>query len=431
MNLDPRSEAWAIPQFQCPSGNCTWGPVDILSAEHTCTDMTSELQLYCNRSESKPGLGGVSTNCKLWLPGGPHLRYRSSPDIGLGTVFTISNQLRLVARSTPKTDKFPLAITRYIKARIDLSRGMWGIKFSNSTKWIAKECSLSLCTRRISSTVINSEYHEIEHDIDDSTRADPAKTWSRWMDWAWKDQSDLPALLAPNGEREFPGTDFLSVALQPPPWPENSSIRSRDTFGLSFHAVSPIWSFFNDIFSGSFATAGDNLSFYSRRRPGNFFGRDTSQGVAADVVSAIMYGNIAGCGSGRDPMECALENTAKAVTKTFRDDAFIRYGYANASMSRGKTMVEQVHIEIQWPWLLVPTLIWFLSVGLWSATIWRTWVRNIPMWRNNPLPLLWLYRPTSESRFFGNKSSLAYTRRARKILGQLHATGDVKEPRIE
>lgn len=217
MNLDPRSEAWAIPQFRCPSGNCTWGPVNILSAEHRCIDITSHLQRFCNRSDIRPGDGGVGTNCRLGLPDGPHLRFNS--DSGLGTVFTISSRLPSnFGPSFRATEKFPLATTRYIRATgIDLSRGMWGINLSNSTKWVAKECLLSLCTRRVSSTVTNGEYRESEHAIDDSTKAGRSKAWSAWMDWTTKPLGGMPPLVAPNGEPEFrPHGDSLQIALQPP-----------------------------------------------------------------------------------------------------------------------------------------------------------------------------------------------------------------------
>jgi hypothetical protein len=430
MNLDPRSKTWAIPQYNCPTGNCTWDPVDVLSADHSCTDLTQELQLYCNNSESRPGLGGINTNCKLSLPTGPHVRFRSNS--GFGTLFTSATYLGDAPKPN-NTKSFPLARIRYIRATgIDMLDGALKIHLSNATKWIAGECSLNLCTRRISSTVTNGEYREVEHDVHDHST-----TWSKWMDWSQKTNTSF--LLSPNGQIEFKGWntyeggDSMYVAFQPPPWPNNSTTETRRTFGVSWFAAVSITSFFYDLFEGSVATSSDTFGFYARNKGlfGNF--RGAAVGATQDILQSIVYGDLAGCDSGREPMDCALANTAKAVTKTFRDDAFIIYGRSSASMSLGKTLVEQVNIQIQWPWLVMPLLVWVLSTGLWLATIWSTWTRGIPMWRNNPLPLLFLYRPTNESAYFenGNSTSLAYTRRSKKILGQLHATKAVKEPRIE
>ena len=431
MNLDPRSKTWAIPQYHCPTGNCTWDPVDVLSADYSCTDLTQDLQLYCNKSKSRPGLGGISTDCRLSLPTGPHVRFRSNS--GFGTLFTSATYLGGAAPNPNTTKGFPSLKIRYIRATgIDLLHGALAIHLSNETKWVAGECTLHVCTRRVSSTVTNGEYHEVEHAVHEHSI-----TWSKWMDWSSKMNTSF--LLSPNGQMEFEewnlhgGGDWMYVTFQPPPWPNNSTIETRETLGISWYAAVSMTYFFYDLFEGSVATSSDTFGFYTRNQGAYGTFRSASKGATQDILQSIVYGDLAGCDPSREPMECALANTAKAVTKTFRDDAYIRYGRYNASMSNGRTLVEQVIIQIQWPWITMPLLVWALSTGLWLATIWSTWTRGIPMWRNNPLPLLFLYRPSNENASFanGNHTSLAYTRRAREILGQLHATKAVQEPRIE
>jgi hypothetical protein len=335
------------------------------------------------------------------------------------------------ANNPSEHEKFPLVKTRYIRAMdVNIEGGAYEIHFSNSTKWTAKECVVYPGVRRVSTIVSNGEYKEIEHDIYDGRTGRSTKIWSDWQNF-FNHNNLLPQAI----HELFPeSSDSVYVGLQPPPWPKSSDSRDRETMGLSIMATWPVQLFFQELFHGSVATFSDNLGFFTG--VGNEVRKalsSASAGAAQDVLQAILYGDLARCSPARDPMECAMENTVKALTKTFRDASFVEHGYQKAKMTVGKTLVDQTRVMIQWPWLFVPLLVWLLSVGLWSATVWRTWKRGMPMWRNNPLPLLSLYRPIDEDacRTDGNTSSLAYTRRMRGVLGQLYASKAVKEPRLE
>ena len=416
-----------MPKYSCASGNCTWQPVDFLSAGYYCTDITPNLELYCNKSDVKVSFGGIATECEVSLPEGPHLRYSRADKRG-GTLFTMATK---IAYNPNEHEKFPLIKTRYIRAMdINIKRGALWIHFSDSTKWTAKECIVYPGVRRVSTVVSNGKYREIEHDIYDGRTGHSTKIWSDWQNF-YNHNNLLPQVV----HELFPErVDSMYIGLQPPPWPKNSDSRDRETKGLSERATYPLQLFFQELFHGSVAIFSDNLGFFTG--VGNEKLKaisPASAGAAQDVLQAIVYGDLVGCSPARDPMECAMENTAKALTKTFRDTSFVKHGYQKANMTVGKTLVGQTRVMIQWPWLFVPLLVWLLSIGLWSATVWRTWKRGMPMWRNNPLPLLSLYRPIDEDACGtdGNTSSLAYTRRMRGVLGQLYASKAVKEPRLE
>ena len=420
LNLDAAA-AWSVPQYNCASGNCTWEPIDFLSAGYYCTDLTSNLELYCNESDRKVSFGGLATECEVSLPRGPHLRFSRTPFTG-GTIFTMATKIGhglAGPYSANENEKFPLAKTRYIRAMdVNVKAGPMNIHLSNSTKWTAKECVLYPGVRRVSTRVSNGKYNDLEHDIYDEKTGRSVKIWSAWQNFFNYKVVD----------------DALFVGLQPPPWPENSNSRNRTTMGLFLHATYATQLLFEQLFHGSVAQFSDNLGFFTGI--GNEAQRamsSASAGAAQDVLEAIVYRNLVGCEPDRDPVECAMENTAKALTKSFRDAAYVQHGYEKANMTIGNTLVDETRVTIQWPWLIVPVLVWLLSVGLWSTTVWRTWKRDIPMWRNNPLPLLLLYRPIDKCacQTDGKTSSLAYTRRMRRVLGQLYASKDVKEPRIE
>lgn len=296
-----------------------------------------------------------------------------------------------------------------------LGGGIAQANLSSSTHWKAKECVLYPGVRRISARVLNGVYEEAIDKVHPGDAESASRMWTRWTNNYWNSSS-------------IPWGDFVIVRRQPLAWPSGPAGPKKTSFGLSREAVNGIMMFFHDLFHGSAAIAGDSLGFYIRESGGS-----ASTAATQDILQSILYGNIAGCSSDQDHMECALENVARAITKSFRDDAFIKFGYPKADMAIGNSLVEQTFIRIQWPWLALPLSVWILSVGLWIMTVFRTLNRGIPMWRNNPLPMLFLYRPSEDeaSLMNGGTSSLAYTRRARKLLGQLRATKVVKEPKID
>lgn len=435
LNLD-RSESWAIPQYSCPSGNCTWDPIIVLAASYNCTDLTSQLTVKCGKNFSGHGVKNLNTNCEVSLPQGPQLRYSSHHH--MGSVFTMGSRF-LTVMGTDKYPQYPFFKVRSIRANIDFRVYEQIMSLSQSTEWLAKECIVSPGVSRISSMVVNGKYKEVKHDFYDSSRHKSTDFWSTWENFSPHsgifNNTHIPS---PEIRHMFPSRgkgsswgDSFYIGFQPPPWPADSPKHNRDTYGLSWIATQSISTFLKQLFQGTVATAGDSLGFFIDQKVDYL--SVSSAPATQDVLHSVFYGTLVGCGSDRDPLECAMENTVKAMTKTFRDAAFVEHGYSGANMTIGKTLVEQTYIQIQWAWIILPALVWSLSVVVWIATVWRTWVSGIPMWRNNPLPLLFLYRPANENASIanGNISSLAYTRRARKIVGQLYATSDVQEPRID
>ena len=162
--------------------------------------------------------------------------------------------------------------------------------------------------------------------------------------------------------------------------------------------------FASQIFDGTVSAFSDSFTFSAN-----------SVYAAADIIQSIYYGNISGCAADADYLECAMSNTARAMTKTFRDSAYIAHGYQGANMTIGQTLVERTFVYIEWYWFSVPALVWLLAAILWITSVLKSRKMKAPIWRNNPLPLLYLYGKGGEDIEAGScsTSSQAFTERAK------------------
>jgi hypothetical protein len=53
---------------------------------------------------------------------------------------------------------------------------------------------------------------------------------------------------------------------------------------------------------------------------------------------------------------------------------------------------------VRWEWIVLPGLVWVLGVGTLAGTIWKTRRAQVPKWKNDPIPLMFLYQDGSEKR---------------------------------
>jgi len=167
--------------------------------------------------------------------------------------------------------------------------------------------------------------------------------------------------------------------------------------------------------------------------------------------------NAKDCGSINDDVfSCVMQGFAKALTKTVRDSGLNKYGKdANSSyLIRGRATVPATFIHVRWEWIILPALVWVFGFITWCAIVIQTWRLRLPKWRDDLLPLVFLYRGgdarlrdahTSEKasptvtasscvsrdldKFLGadDYSSWAYGKVAEQIIVQLHKPGSVTE----
>ena len=124
------------------------------------------------------------------------------------------------------------------------------------------------------------------------------------------------------------------VVLQSQPWPENSDLLTRPSLVISNRATTGIKTWFPDLFSG---TVNASTDFHTSDVSGS-----------PDVVQTIFYGNMSGYTNGKDHLECAMDNTAKALMKTCRVGLFIARGYHGAKVAIGETLAQQTFVHVDW-----------------------------------------------------------------------------------
>lgn len=225
---------------------------------------------------------------------------------------------------------------------------------TRSTEFVATECALEMCAEWLQESVINSTLH----------------TTVQRSVCGWDYTLDVPS-------------DF-ALAL-------NSSDGSE--FSLTHEAWEALSIFVSTIFGGAFHTVSDVASWV--KNEGVSFDYAT-----VDTTQAIFYGNFSGCsGQEDDHLTCAVNNTAKAITKTFRDEAYIKSGLVGGNVTVGQTMVMASFVRIDWVWLSLPLAVWLAAAVLWAATTWKTRKARLPSWNNNILPFLFLAKNPAHNSF--------------------------------
>ena len=134
---------------------------------------------------------------------------------------------------------------------------------------------------------------------------------------------------------------------------------------------------------------------------------------------------MSGCVPSTNHLDCAMNNTARAMTRSLRDSAYVENGLQNANMTIGLTFVERAYVSITWYWFFVPILIWLLAIVPWLAALLKSRKLKAPIWRNNPLPQFFLRQDCdSHGDQLRDTSSWRYTMRSRLILTKLQVEDD-------
>ncbi|KAF2430014.1 hypothetical protein EJ08DRAFT_650015 [Tothia fuscella] len=106
--------------------------------------------------------------------------------------------------------------------------------------------------------------------------------------------------------------------------------------------------FISDIFNDDIAQDFDSFVF----KP-----EISSTGSSMDMLQAIYLGNFTNCATPDDKLQCAVLNMGRAISKSFRDAAYVASGFsttnpaagntiaAKASMATGSTLVSVVFIN--------------------------------------------------------------------------------------
>ena len=363
---DP-SRPWAVPKYTCSSGNCTWGAVETLGVRALCSDLTHLIYRDCD-----------DHYCGARIEGGPGLYFLSSEKYAGVLVINVTTTFRGIIYTNAT-----LPVLQYIMVKDAGSQVGNPFGLGPEQPLVATECSLEVCVQSSKSSVSEGIYKESNIDY-----------WCRPS----SHQDNRNITLVPYRHLRF-----------------GNQIGGR-RFELSYPAWQSITWFLRNIF--------DSSLYADKKNTWYVMSQIESLYAPVDIGQSIFYGNYSQCSGTNDHLTCVARNMAMAMTKSFRDSAYIAHGLDGADMAIGDTMIAATLVYIDWAWLTLPLLIWLLSVVLWAATAWQTRKRKLPLWRNNPLTLVHLLgrKSNADGQSSPRASITKEERPAKDDYVQLHVT---------
>ncbi|GKZ60853.1 hypothetical protein AnigIFM49718_007213 [Aspergillus niger] len=356
-----QSRPWEIPKFVCTSSNCTWDePVASLEFRTLCTNVTSALIPNCTNFPANSSYAG-QTNCTFTLPKSSTSAWYL-PDFPLMTPFSVAEVAPTDAEVYTNASLIVIQHIAPQHANVSLFEG--GI-LPNGTLWEATECLLDPIVRSFRPAVHQNAYSEETLAI---------WTQSNFVTGDDANVTDGNTLTPPDSWVADYGVPVNQSS------PQNNSAQS---YVLGFVAGKAIEIFFQAILSGQ----------SSRGILHTVFTPASINYAASDALEALGWGNITGCSDLlADRLPCAMGNVAAAMTKTVRDSAYIADPRSTSGWAVGNAMVPAVYIAVHWQWVVLPLVVWVAGATLVGGTLWKTQRARAPAWRNDTLPLLFLYK---------------------------------------
>ncbi|KAE8376760.1 hypothetical protein BDV26DRAFT_264929 [Aspergillus bertholletiae] len=352
-----QSKPWATPQYVCTTGNCIWGPTAAIEVRARCSNVTDQLNITCTTITDTPAGYNGATNCTASLPLTNTTAWFLS-DMDVLQPLSIATVHAATALVYKNASLPPIQMV----APHNLS--MSTIFTANTTRWRATECSIQPLVHSFNASVTDNIYTE-------TTLATWEKSWTTW------DQG----LDIPDSELQ----KMQSGQYFDPPWGIEHGMQPNTSFMISSLAGSSLDTFFEGLFTGVwFRRSLDSSSFIAG--PLGMY-------AAPDFIQAMAIGNTTGCDvATMDKLQCAMENVAAAMTKSFRDSAYIAADSdpTRARMAAGRTRTSMTYVQVRWQWIVLPALVWVLGAATLAGTMWKSRSTKAPKWRNDPMPLLFL-----------------------------------------
>lgn len=364
------SQFWAQPQYICNTGNCTWNPVASISICPFCSDISTNLSMSCKSEEVFIEHGNNLTirNCTVSLTNGFATWFLDGDLNGYPMVMDNSYENHNISPLIYKNYTLPLI--QSIKALYNDTSSNFVMDLNNKTQFIATECSLAPCVRSVQASIIRSIYTES----------------------------------APNYWFEH-GTNLYNDVTLNPPWGPDLGVQEGQSFGIKYYPFEALNDYIASLFSGNFHLLSDTMTPKSSR---------------PDILQSIFYGNFTDCDNPLDKVGCAVNNVAKAMSKSLWDMSYMSNSTEGANMTIGETFVSVTFVRIQWRWLIFPVVTWILSVVTLLGTIWKTRRAQVQTWRNSPFPLILLHRLNYEANGSYDISNAGLSTMAKKLRVKLH-----------
>jgi hypothetical protein len=250
LDIDPR-QRWAISQYRCDTGNCSWPAVPTLVARHTCKDISPQLVLSkipLNSSDDPP-------TYQIGVPGGPLLIF-ATRGVSSNTPMAIApsefyEYLGSIRRQSPFNVDLQLLNVTYVLARGSQTTNMSGANLVNlSSDFVATQCSLRICVQHIGAEKRDGQYAEVE--LPDTSNNQP---WCQAIDLTQLNDTETAKL---------PGvTSRGGWALQPnylEPKNQETS-KTLPVYTISGKSWKSMQTFLRPIFSGRVQVGSAQLVF--------------------------------------------------------------------------------------------------------------------------------------------------------------------------
>lgn len=349
------------PQFFCNTGNCTWPPVATLGFCSRCIDITNRLNVNC--TEYDIVMGGEnfkSTSCRAILPGGSAGLTRTGNTLSEEQLMNItqvggSDGLRYHAVRLMQT---PLLTGRY---RSPISK----------SDFAATECSLNPCVLSSLPSIRNGVYEETPLGTFMET---PPKN-STWLHHQLRPAWGLEHGIDPAANLSF---GFGPTVIS-------------DWSSQGYLTQDPITGYVG-------TTDGHSAIEFCSTKPSPL-----GPGYCAEstIMSHIFNANYTAeeCGSvNKDIFSCTMNGIARAITKTMRNSGVLANGtgVGGAFLAAGQAQTAVTFVRVRWYWIALPAGVWLLGFAAWVVAVTQTGRLSLPTWRDDPLPLLFLYRADAQ-----------------------------------
>jgi hypothetical protein len=369
-------EVWAQPHHSCSTGDCTWEPIPSICICTECEGLTAKITKNC--ATTRTGL----SNCTLTLLF-ENAKYEIYYLYGEGKPLN-GKLFEISSYSGGKSDLKP---RRVVSLYIDIDPKAIATSRleTQHPNYLSSQCTLHPCIQSI-----KSSFSRATLAVESPYKEEILKTWKASPDAIFKYQIESP--IAP--EYGLYGQNF----------------------SLAGRTAESLFAFIDGDFSGTYTRDGVTS---------NEFRSSYTDEKAPELVSAIWYGNYSNCGDDRNRVSCAMHLAAKAMSKTFRDAPYVVNGTLGTA---GIAYSPVIHVLVTWQWIALPVLVWVLALATFFGTAWKSTLSGVYVWRNNPLPLVFM-RVDGEVKERGEGvgsavANKALSRRARGYEGSLRVEGD-------
>jgi len=381
MNALTSSDArqfWSQPHHVCSSGNCEWPPLVSIGLCTSCEDTTSQVKKNCSISKYDKEW----VNCTLSLPPYDELQlsYEYTTNIlPIGSHNLAGRFLGIFCDSQGKVSLWKPPTVASIYLDVDQN---FQTKMRNFSKegplFLSSVCKIAPCVRSI-----RSSYKQADQVTETPYKEEVLKTW-------WVDPYNL--------------TDRQPSQVKLPIAPEYG-LNNQSFSGLG-GVLAGINSFFGLALTGSYDWAPLHSQYNAE---GTLYG--------TDAIEALWNANYTGHGcASENRISCGLELATKGIFKTVRDQPWIKNGTQGTS---GEAYSAVIFVRVSWYWISLPIFVWLLALFTFLSTAWKS-STGIHVWRNSPLPLIFL-KLREEEHENGGVSYKALTKRAERYQGRVQA----------